>query len=247
MDGAIVLYDISVYLPPFREKENKRMHAFNNDLTPSDEDRALLPNFLRRLPRESVKLFRESFTLVTTPGVHTMREAMKQANWVTTGALLIALLLCVNVVNLLLYLASALLFHVRAFEPFWYAMAQPGGLDFLLEPSVYVLLGIVVLYGSARLLGGRGAFLPTLLINLFFQVPLVLLSTIMSLIRLAGGTWLFMPLTLVVIAIQLYSAVLQVLALRAVHQLSLGRAVSCVVLLVILLSPLTLFLGITIF
>lgn len=222
------------------------MHAFNNDLTPSNEDRALLPVWLRRLPRESFTLAQKSFKFVTTPAVPTIREAMAQASWLAAGALLIVLLLSATLVNSLFYLASAFFFHMRAFEWVWYNQAQPG-VNLLLIPPVCVLVGIVVLYGLARLFGGQGTFLTTLYPNLLFQVPLVLLTSIFTTILLEGGTWLIPARTLVLIAIQLYCAVFQVLILRTVHRLSLGRAVIGVVVLVILLSPLALFLSITLF
>ena len=222
------------------------MNAFNKDLIPSDEDRALLPLVVRRLPHEGFKLAQQSFKVVTTPAVPTMREAMAQANWRATGALLIMLLLSSNLVSALFFLASTVFVSTREFAGRWYHLASPG-LSVFMIPPLCVLVGIVILYGLARLFGGRGTFLSTLYTTLLFQVPFILLDTICALFPLGQEKGLILTFVLVRLAIQLSCAVFQVLVLRAVHELSPGRAVMSVVLLVILLSPLTLFLSITLF
>lgn len=223
-----------------------QMHTFDNDSNLSANkgpdltarDTALLPSWLRKLPRECWKL-------VTKPGVDTISEAMGRANWLATGLLSILLLLSINLLNYLLYLASALLFHLKALEEVWLWAAQDWA-TILFTPPLYVLLSIVILYGLARLFGGRGTFLATLYTNLLFQVPLVLLTTILSFIPLGGNTWLNIARVMVFYMIQLYSAVLQVFSLRAVHKLSRGRAIICVLLWVVLSILPFIFLGLLI-
>jgi len=81
-----------------------------------------------------------------------------------------------------------------------------------------------VLYRLARLFKGDGSYLQQVYAMTLFGVPLVLLSSLLRLMP-ATSSWLpYLP--------HLYSLVLLVLSLRAVHQLSWGRA------LAVLLIPL---------
>jgi Yip1 domain len=214
------------------------MQPSNDNQYVPTRDMALLPLRLRRLPLES-------FKIVTKPGVHSIREAMDQASWLTIAVLLAVLLLLAGVVDYIFYLFRGF-FRGSLFEAFRSFIAQPGIVWNVLALPFFMLVSVAVLHMMARLLGRQGAFLTILYTNLLFQVPLVLLTIIISAIPLEGEAWLTTALTLVLLVIQLYVAVLQVFALRAVYDLSQGRAVICVLALAVLSLPLTLFLGVVI-
>jgi hypothetical protein len=94
----------------------------------------------------------------------------------------------------------------------------------LVGTPVSFLVAGAVLYWLARLFKGDGSYLQQVYTMTLFGVPLVLLSSLLQLIP-ATSSWLpYMP--------HLYSLVLLVLSLRAVHHLSWGKA------LAILLIPL---------
>jgi hypothetical protein len=89
-----------------------------------------------------------------------------------------------------------------------------------------------VLYMIARVSGGRGTFLEQIYTTLLFGVPLVILSYLLLLIP-ATSRWLpYLP--------HLYSLVLFVISLMAVHQLSRGKAIA--VILIPIIIPLVLVL-----
>jgi hypothetical protein len=90
-------------------------------------------------------------------------------------------------------------------------------------PLSFLVAG-AVLYWLARLFKGDGSYLQQVYTMSLFGVPLVLLSSLLQLIP-ATSSWLpYLP--------HLYSLVLLVLSLMAVHRLSWGRA------LAVLLIPL---------
>jgi hypothetical protein len=81
-------------------------------------------------------------------------------------------------------------------------------LTFILMPISF-LVATGILYLIARAFGGRGTYLQQISVTLLFGVPLVLLSTLLSLVPSAGAWLAWLP--------HVYSAVLIVLAMVAVH------------------------------
>ena len=107
----------------------------------------------------------------------------------------------------------------------------------VLTPVSFLAAG-GILYLIARAFGGRGTFLEQIYVTLLFGVPLVILSYLLLLIQ-ATSSWLpYLP--------HLYSLVLFVLSLIAVHQLSKGKAIAvifipiCILLLLALVGALLL-------
>ncbi len=73
-----------------------------------------------------------------------------------------------------------------------------------------------ILYLISRAVGGKGRFVEQIYVTLLFGVPLVILSALLSLIPGVGNWLLYVP--------HIYSLVLIVLALVAVHRRSEGSA-----------------------
>jgi len=91
----------------------------------------------------------------------------------------------------------------------------------VLTPVSFLAAG-GILYLIARVFGGRGTFLEQIYVTLLFGVPLVILSYLLLLIQ-ATSSWLpYLP--------HLYSLVLFVLSLIAVHQLSRGKAIAVILI-----------------
>jgi hypothetical protein len=110
-------------------------------------------------------------------------------------------------------------------------------LQLVLTPVSFLAAG-GILYLIARAFGGRGTYLEQIYTTLLFGVPLVILSFLLQLIQ-ATSSWLpYLP--------HLYSLVLFVVSLMAVHQLSRGKALAVllipigILLLLVLVGTITL-------
>lgn len=79
----------------------------------------------------------------------------------------------------------------------------------VLTPITFLLSG-GILYLLARVLGGKGTYLEQISVTLLFGVPLVLLSTVLFFLPTTRNWLPWLP--------HLYSAVLMVLTLLAVHR-----------------------------
>jgi len=88
-------------------------------------------------------------------------------------------------------------------------------LQLVLTPVSFLFAG-GILYLISRAFGGRGKFVEQIYVTLLFGVPLVILSTLLSLIPGVGGWLLYVP--------HIYSLLLIVRALIAVHRKSEGSA-----------------------
>ena len=89
-----------------------------------------------------------------------------------------------------------------------------------------------ILYIIARAFGGRGTFIEQMYTTLLFGAPLVILSYLLLLIP-ATSSWLpYLP--------HLYSLVLFVISLMAVHQLSRGKAIAVILIPISILLVLVL-------
>src|SRR5215472_5214017 len=87
-------------------------------------------------------------------------------------------------------------------------------LQLVLTPVSFLFAG-GILYLISRMVGGRGKFVEQIYVTLLFGVPLVILSTLLSLIPGFGDWLLYVP--------HIYSLLLIVLALIAVHRKSEGN------------------------
>jgi hypothetical protein len=95
------------------------------------------------------------------------------------------------------------------------AIITAAVLQLVLTPLSFLFAG-GILYLISRVFGGRGKFVEQIYVTLLFGVPLVFLSALLSLIPGVGSWLLYVP--------HIYSLVLIVLALIAVHRRSEGSA-----------------------
>ena len=87
---------------------------------------------------------------------------------------------------------------------------------------VFFFIGQGILYGLAKAFGGQGKFVTQCYSNLLFSVPIGIVSGIVNLIPIAGA--------FVAFALSIYSIVLNIFSLMAVHRLSGGKATAVVLI-----------------
>ncbi|GCE16582.1 YIP1 family protein [Dictyobacter kobayashii] len=106
------------------------------------------------------------------------------------------------------------------------ALPIPIAIGTLVFVIVGFFIGTGILFLIAKAFGGQGTFLQYTYSYLLFEVPLSILSTLVSLIPFVGS--------LAVLAIFIYRIILQVYMTMAVHRLSGGRATLAVLILPII-------------
>jgi hypothetical protein len=181
---------------------------------------------IRDLPGQYLKV-------LTRPSVNTFVEEKDKARW---GIIWFQLIILAVIDTILLSISLLMSPHninsltgVNNMSP---AMLQSSTiilivlLQLALTPLSFLVAG-GILYLIARLLGGTGTFLEQIYTTLLFGVPLVILSYLLLLIQ-ATSNWLpYLP--------HIYSLVLFVLSLIAVHKLGRGKAIAVIVIPICLL------------
>lgn len=161
------------------------------------------------------------FKVLTRPSVKTFTEEKGKAGWGIIWVQFIGL----GIIDAILSVVGILI-SPAAFS----SIPNSGGLSpatlqtvaiitavilqLVLTPISFLLAG-GILYLISRAFGGRGKFVEQIYVTLLFGVPLVILSALLSLIPGVGGLLLYVP--------HIYSLVLIVLALIAVHRRSEGN------------------------
>ena len=102
-------------------------------------------------------------------------------------------------------------------------------------PLLYYLTNGMI-YLGARVLSGTGTFVPQAYLMSLFYVPLGIVIAVVALIPYAG--------TVIVIALGIYIFILEVRAIKVVHQLTTGQAVAAIVLPGLLLLLLVCIVGV---
>ena len=87
---------------------------------------------------------------------------------------------------------------------------------------LFFFIGMAIIYGLARAFGGQGRFVTQSYTYLLFDVPLGIVSSLVSLIPIAGG--------FIALAIGIYRVILAIFSIMAVHRLSGGRAAAVVLI-----------------
>ncbi len=161
--------------------------------------------------------------VLTRPSVSTFSEEKSQANWTSVWCQLLIL----GLVSALLYILALLITPLQ--------IASVQGMDpatlrlvTLIFSAVVILVATPcsffaasgVLYLFAHLFKGTGSYLEQTYTLTLLGVPIVVLSSLLLLIPTVGNWVAFIP--------HIYSLVLLVLALQAVHHLGRGRALAVI-------------------
>jgi hypothetical protein len=169
---------------------------------------------IRALPSQYLKV-------ITRPSVQSFSAEKGKASWGSTWLQLIALGMLSALLSVLAQLIAPP--HVGTVPGVSPATVQAVtttllALFLLVGTPLTFLVAGAVLYWLARLFKGDGSYLQQVYTLTLFGVPLVLLSFLLQVLP-ATSSWLpYLP--------HLYSLVLLVLSLMAVHHLSRGKALA---------------------
>jgi hypothetical protein len=190
--------------------------------------------------REAIKQLPSQYKKVLTkPGAATFAEEMGKAKWDIIWAQLFGYAALSAILSFLLVLV--LFFFLSGFlgplfqssgagnDPFTVFLGLPlallgvflGGLIFILVP-VGFFFGQGITYLLAKAFGGHGTFLAQAYTALLYQIPIALITFVVSLIPFLGSIGSF--------AASIYMYVLQAFSLMAVHRLSGGKAAAVVII-----------------
>lgn len=187
---------------------------------------------IKQLPTQYKKV-------LTKPGVATFAEEMGKAKWDIIWAQLLgyaafsAILVFLALLVLFLFLSAVFSGLPQSSgsdnSPFGFFIGLPlavlgvlavGGFFILVVVGFFMNQGIT--YLLAKAFGGQGSFMAQAYTALLYQVPIGVISVVLSLIPFVGS--------LAGSAASIYLYVLQAFALMAVHRLSGGKAIAVVVI-----------------
>lgn len=181
----------------------------------------------RSLGAEFRSLPQRYLRIVIQPSMRRFEEEKQAASWGSTFLQLIILgVICALLRALAFWIdPSTLAGMTGEVQPGVLMLASTIGIVIITPLSFLFSAGVIYLF--ARLLRGKGAYLEQLYTMTLFGVPMVILSYLLLLLP-ATSSWLpYLP--------HVYSLVLMILALRAVHNFSTGRAIITLLLSVIIL------------
>jgi hypothetical protein len=179
---------------------------------------------IQQLPNQYIKV-------TTKPGAQSFFEEMGKAEWgivwlqlVILAAISVVLSLLGQAIN---PAAATSTTNSSSLDPQTVALIREvatsatgfGGF-FLTIGGFFLTQGIT--FGVARLFKGQGTFLAQCYTALLFQVPLGIASSLLALIPILG--------IIASLAVTIYSVVLQVYSIMAVHRLSGGKATGVVLI-----------------
>ncbi|HLI07863.1 MAG TPA: YIP1 family protein [Ktedonobacteraceae bacterium] len=174
---------------------------------------------IQQLPGEYVRV-------LTHPSAQTFAAEIGKADWGIVWVQLIAY----AVIGAVLAFLSSLISPTRLSSATTSGIsptaltALVGGISFayIIIIPIFFFIGMGILYGLAKAFGGQGTFLQQSYATLLFQVPLGILTSLIGLIPIAGA--------FIALIIDIYSIVLQIFAIMAVHRLSGGKATAVVLI-----------------
>ena len=194
----------------------------------------------RPLSEEIKELPRQYMNVLTKPGVAPFTTEMGKASW---RMVWVQLLGWGAISTILGFVAQAILASIsyrfggslspEVIQALSASSASYGGIIGV-PLGFFIWMGLVFLLAKA--FNGQGTFLTQSYTSLLFQVPLGILSGILSLVPYFG---------LISTAVFIYGIVLQVFALMAVHRLSGGKATAVVFLPAVIITLLVIVLVVT--
>ncbi len=175
---------------------------------------------------EAIKGLPKQYIKVTTrPGVMTFAEEMGKASWDIVWVQLIGLAIISAILTYLATLISPTYNSTSSSSINPAAIRSLiAGLSFgsIIIVPLFFFIGMGIFYGLARAFGGQGRFVTQSYAYLLFSVPIGIVTSIANLIPYLG--------VVVVSAISIYSIVLNIFSIMAVHRLSGGKATAVVLI-----------------
>jgi len=174
---------------------------------------------IRQLPNQYIKV-------LTKPSAATFAEEMGKAAWDIVWIQLIIYAIIVAVLGYLALLISPNQFSTTGSNPMSPGMLQAitlsSSFGLIILVPLFFFIGVGIYYLIARAFGGQGTFLAQSYTTLLISVPIGILSYLLRLIPILG--------ILAGIALAIYSIVLQIFSIMAVHRLSGGKATAVVLI-----------------
>ncbi len=196
------------------------------------------PNFAHLSTGQAIRgLPGQYFKILTKPSVTRFAEEKGKASWSIVWIQLISLAIIDAILQYVGFLISPPNSSSIAGTGISPAMLQSITiitvvlLQLVFTPVSFLVAGCI-LNMIARAFGGRGTFLEQVYTTLLFGVPLVILSYLLLLIPVTSSWLPYLP--------HLYSLVLFVISLMAVHQLSRGKAIAVILIPISILLVLVL-------
>lgn len=177
---------------------------------------------------EAIKGLPQQYIKVTTkPGVRTFAEEMGKASWDIVWVQLIGLAI---ITALLAYLSTLISSSMTStatssgtIDPATLRALIAGlSLVSIIIIPVFFFIGMGIQYGLSKAFGGQGTFVTQSYAYLLFSVPIGIVTGIVNLIPFVGFLFAF--------ALSIYSIVLNIFALMAVHRLRGGKATAVVLI-----------------
>jgi hypothetical protein len=213
----------------YRKPIDRSHSAYSDDNT---------PNVRQHSPGQTIReLPGQYFKVLTRPSVTSFAEEKGKASWGIVWIQLISLAIIDAILQYVGFLNSPPNSSSITGTSISPAMLQSITiitvvlLQLVFTPVSFLAAG-GILYMIARAFGGRGTFLEQIYTTLLFGVPLVILSFLLQLIPVTSSWLPYLP--------HLYSLVLFVVSLMAVHQLSRGKALAVILIPISILLVLVL-------
>lgn len=179
---------------------------------------------IQELPNQYIRV-------LTKPSAQTFAEEMGKADWAMVWIQLLAIALIGTILGFIraaIGLAASSFSSSSGFNPNAILALSVGGSTFSIisiPVSFFILVGIQ--YLLAKAFQGQGRFLTQGYTTLLYQTPIYIISFIIGLIPIFGG--------LIGAVLYIYSIVLNVFAIMAVHRLSGGKATAVVLIPIVVL------------
>jgi len=180
---------------------------------------------IQELPNQYIRV-------LTKPSAQTFAEEMGKADWAMVWIQLLAIALIGTILGFIrsaIGLAAANSFsNTSGFNANAILALSVGGSTFSfisIPVAFFIVVGIQ--YLLAKAFQGQGRFLTQSYTTLLYQTPIYIASFLLGLIPILGG--------LVGIVLYIYSIVLNVFAIMAVHRLSGGKATGVVLIPIVVL------------
>jgi Yip1 domain len=173
---------------------------------------------IRNLPSQYLKV-------LTRPGPMTFAEEMGKASWDIVWVQLIGIAIISAILSYLAMLISPFntSFSNRSIniEAYRSIIAGASFGSIILVP-LFFFIGVGIYYGLAKAFGGQGRFITQSYTTLLISVPIGIFSGVINLIPIAGS--------FIALAVSIYSIVLNIFSIMAVHRLSGGKATAVVLI-----------------
>ena len=211
--------------PPQYGTPSNQQGGYGYGYAPPQQAPRSIGQAIQELPNQYIRV-------LTKPSAQTFAEEMGKADWAMVWIQLLAIALIGTILGFIraaIGLAASSSFSSSSgFNPNAILALSVGGSTFSIisiPVSFFILVGIQ--YLLAKAFQGQGRFLTQGYATLLYQTPIYIISFIIGLIPIFGG--------LIGAVLYIYSIVLNVFAIMAVHRLSGGKATAVVLIPIVVL------------